>query len=64
MLASNSVVFMPPPTAISFKMESKLVPYIHYVPVKRDGSDLLSQLEWAMKNDDKCKLISEQATVY
>jgi len=64
MLASNSVVFMPPPTAVSFTMESKLVPYVHYVPVKRDGSDLLSQLEWAKKNDDKCKWISEQATAY
>ena len=64
MLASNSVVFMPPPTAVSFTMECKLVPYVHYVPVKRDGSDLLSQLEWAKKNDDKCKWISEQATAY
>ena len=64
MLASNSVVFMPPPTALSFAMESKLVPYVHYVPVKRDGSDLLSQLEWAKKNDEKCKWISEQATSY
>ncbi len=64
MLASNSVVFMPPPTALSFAMESKLVPYVHYVPVKRDGSDLLSQLEWAKKNDEKCKWISEQATAY
>jgi len=66
MLASNSVVFMPPPTAVSFTMESKLVPYVHYVPVKRDGSDLLSQLEWewAKKNDDKCKWVSEQATAY
>lgn len=64
MLASNSVVFMPPPTALSFAMESKLVPYVHYIPVKRDGSDLLSQLGWAKKNDDKCKWISEQATAY
>ena len=64
MLASNSVVFMPPPTALSFTMESKLVPHVHYVPVKKDGSDLLSQLEWAKNNDDVCKWISEQATKY
>ena len=64
MLGSNSVVFMPPPTALTFAMESMLVPYVHYVPVKRDGSDLLSQLEWAKKNDEKCRWISEQATKY
>ena len=57
MLGSNSVVFMPSPsTAITFAMESKLVPYIRNVPVKRDGSDLLGQLEWGW--------ISEQATKY
>ncbi|KAK1746013.1 hypothetical protein QTG54_003937 [Skeletonema marinoi] len=43
-------------------MESKLVPYVHYVAENDD--DLLSQLEWAKENDDKCKWISEQATAY
>lgn len=64
MLASSSVVFMPTPSAVSFAMESKLVPYVHYVPVKDDGSDLLEQLEWAKKNDDRCRWISEQASAY
>jgi len=65
MLASNSVVFMPPPTALPFTMESKLlVLYVHFVPMKKDGSDLLSQIEWAKNNDDLCKWISEQATKY
>lgn len=64
MLASNSVVFMHPPSALSYTMESKLVPYVHYVPVQRNGSDLLEQLDWAKKNDKHCKWISRQASVY
>jgi len=60
-LASSSVVFMPEPVTESYMMESKLVPYVHYIPVKEDGSDLLKQLQWAKDNDEKCKWISEQA---
>jgi hypothetical protein len=32
--------------------------------MKKDGSDLLSQIEWAKNNDDLCKWISEQTTKY
>ena len=63
-LASSSVVFMPKPETDTYMMESKLVPYVHYVPVKGDGSDLLKQLRWAKDNDEQCKWISEKATEY
>ena len=36
-----------------------LVPYIHYVPVKRDLSDLIEITKWCMKNDKKCKEIAD-----
>ncbi len=35
-----------------------LKPYEHYIPIKNDMSDLLEIIEWARKNDDKCKKIS------
>jgi hypothetical protein len=63
-LASSSVVFMPIPSVSTYAMEDKLVPYVHYIPLKRDGSDLEEQLAWARANDDKCRWISEQATQY
>jgi len=63
-LASSSVVFMPEPVIETYAMESKLIPYVHYIPVKEDGSDLLKQLQWAQDNDEKCRWISEQATKY
>jgi len=49
-LASNSVPFMVEPTVESWLMESSLRPYVHYVPVKPDFSDLSSQLDWAQAN--------------
>ena len=39
----------------------KLKPYIHYVPVKSDLSDLINQIEWCKSNDDKCKEIVDNA---
>lgn len=38
-----------------------LQPYIHYVPVKSDLSDLYSQIEWCQEHDKECKQISENA---
>jgi hypothetical protein len=38
-----------------------LKPYEHYVPIKKDLSDLITQIEWCKLNDDKCKKISENA---
>ncbi|KAL7536079.1 hypothetical protein ACHAXR_008015 [Thalassiosira sp. AJA248-18] len=63
-LASNSVVFMAKPTTVSFLMEDLLVPFVHYVPLKDDYSNLIEMVHWARRNDKKCKWISEQATSY
>lgn len=38
-----------------------LKPYIHYVPIKKDLSDLIQIIKWCRENDDKCKLIAENA---
>ena len=32
--------------------------YVHYVPVKSDLSDLEKQVNWCLKNDNKCKQIA------
>ncbi len=36
-------------------------PYVHYVPVKEDLSDLFSQIEWCKQNDEKCQAIAKNA---
>jgi hypothetical protein len=35
--------------------------YVHYVPIKDDLEDLISQIEWCINNDKKCKTIAENA---
>lgn len=38
-----------------------LIPFVHYVPVKCDLSDLFDVIEWCRNNDDKCLQISISA---
>jgi hypothetical protein len=35
------------------------VPWIHYVPVKNDQSDLVEKIDWLKANDDKAKIIAQ-----
>jgi len=63
-LASNSVVLMPPPTRESFILESNLKPWIHYVPLKYDTSDLAEKVMYCELNEEKCKQISQAATAW
>jgi hypothetical protein len=64
MLNSNSTVVMPKPTCESWACESFLVPFEHYVPVKRDLSDLDDVYEWCMAHLAECKDIAENASRY
>jgi hypothetical protein len=36
-------------------------PWVHYVPVQNDLSDLNAQLQWCMDHDDECQQISRRA---
>ena len=64
MLLSKSVVFMPTSTYESWALESQLRPFIHYVPVQRDLSDMHERLKWAKSNDELCRNISARATEF
>ena len=35
--------------------------YVHYIPVKKDLSDLGEKIRWCKENDEKCKNIAENA---
>ena len=41
-----------------------LEPYVHYVPVKRDLSDLIEQIKWCIDHDDECKEIANNAKLF
>lgn len=61
-LYSNSIVFMRKPRIVSWAMEDKLEPFVHYIPLLDDFSDFKEKIEWANNNQDKCKEISANAT--
>ena len=63
-LYSNSVVFMPVPTIESWIMESHLIPYYHYIPIRNDFSDLEEKIQWCDHHPESCERISQQATQY
>ena len=45
-----------------FQFYDRLVPWVHYVPVKEDLSDLKKQLDWAEAHPKHAKKISKAAT--
>lgn len=44
--------------------EPLLKPYIHYVPVRSDLKDLITQIKWCIKNDELCKKIAENSKTF
>jgi len=46
----------------SWLMEGLLKPYVHYVPLADDYSDLDKIVEWCRDNDDKCQEIAINAS--
>ena len=41
-----------------------LIPYVHFVPVKEDLSNLFDQIKWCKDNDSKCEEISRNAKIF
>lgn len=63
-LLSESVVLMPTPTQTSWAMEELLEPWVHYVPMSRDGSDAEERVKWVLSNDEEARRIAERATLF
>ena len=63
-LASNSVVLMPPPTRESFILEGNLIPWVHYVPLKTDTTDILEKIAYCETNVVHCKGIAKASTAW
>ena len=62
-LAMGSVILL---VDCKYKLwfEKYLKPYIHYVPVKSDLSDLIEQINWCIHNDSVCKEIAKNARIF
>lgn len=55
---------MPKPVWTSWTMEEKLEPYVHYLPLNDDLSNLDELLEWAANNDKLCQEIAQNGKKY
>lgn len=41
-----------------------LVPYVHYIPVANDMSNVINKIQWAQKHDEKAQKIAKNATEF
>jgi len=64
MMFSNSVVFLANATYATWVMEDLLEPYVHYIPVHSNMSNVADQVRWAQSNPDRCREIAKRSTLY
>lgn len=60
-LLSKCLTFKPQTDEVQWFTRA-LIPYVHYVPVKTDLSDLIDRFEWAKAHDLECRQIAENAS--
>lgn len=58
LLAGGSLIFKPESKYFEYFYKD-LKPYVHYVPVMADLTDLVEKIKWAQKNDEKAKIIAK-----
>lgn len=63
-LYSNSVLIMPKPSIVSWIMEDKLEPGVHYIEIKPDFSDLEEKYKWCLENLNICQKIAKNGKNY
>jgi hypothetical protein len=63
-LASNSVPIMTQPRIDSWLMESRLLPFEHYVPINDDYTNLFDMMDWCRANEVRCSSIARNGKVY
>ncbi len=59
-LASGSVVLLQQ-SRYRMWFSRYLVPFVHYVPVAADLSDLIEKIEWCRSHDEECRQIADAA---
>jgi hypothetical protein len=63
-MVSQSVVLMPPPTYSSWAMEELLEPWVHYIPLHKNLSDVEDKVRWMIEHDAESQRISHRATLW
>ena len=60
---TNSLIFKPESVWVQWYFNA-LKPFVHYVPVKKDLSDLADKIIWAQVSDEKAKKIAGNARAF
>lgn len=63
-LYSNSVVMMPRPTFTSWAMEEFLKPWVHYVPIDSDLSNVEERMQWIIDHDEEAYDIAQNGRLW
>lgn len=63
-LYSNSVVLTEIPTKTSWAMEELLLPWVHFVPLKSDLSDVQEKMQWVLDNQEEAQKIAQQGSLW
>ena len=64
-LASNCCPLHTYPfTYESYIFGNEIIPWIHFVPINKDGSDLVEKYTWCLNNLNKCEQIAYNGKVY
>jgi len=63
LLLSNSLVIKQVSPNVQWYYGA-LQPYEHFLPVKKDLSDLVEKIEWAKTHDEECRIMSERASAF
>ena len=64
MLYSKSVLLMPEPKCESWLMEGKLEPFVHYLPLTRERSNIKDVVGWAKEIIEKTRAMSERSMLF
>ena len=63
-LLSESVVLMPVPKHSSWAMEELLQPWVHFVPLNDDITDVEDKMQWILDHEENALKISAAATLW
>jgi Glycosyl transferase family 90 len=63
-LFSNSVVLTTQPSCTSWAMEELLVPWVHYVPILSDSSDIEEKMQWILEHDTEAQEIARRGHLW
>jgi hypothetical protein len=45
-------------------MEATLKPFVHYLPIKEDMSDVEEMINWAEDHPEQTRIIAERSTLF